>query len=160
MTRRTIKHLASILGATLFLAMPAAQASEPDGSVFGATPRIHQVAFTVTDLERATAFYRDTLSLPYMFTANGMVFFDLGGTRLMIAADEQRPKVGRPRAILYIDSSDFHASVALLRERGVEFVAPIETVTELPEGTLMLAEFRDPDGNAVAVMGVVLRSKP
>lgn len=43
----------------------------------------------------------------------------------------------------------------MLEERGVRFVAPIETVTRTATGTLMLAEFRDPDGNAVAVMGDV-----
>ncbi|WP_432201135.1 VOC family protein [Erythrobacter sp. W53] len=158
MIKLITKSVASIFVAMLLLAMPAAQASEPTETVFGTAPRIHQIAFTVTDLSRAIEFYRDTLSLPYMFTANGMAFFDLAGTRLMIATDDRRPAAARPKAILYIDTSDFHGSVALLRERGVEFVAPIETVTELPEGTLMLAEFRDPDGNAVAAMGIVPRS--
>ncbi len=124
-------------------------------SAFVAAPRIHQVAVTVTDLPRAIGFYRDTLGLPFLFEANGMAFFDLGTARLMLGADRERPVVERPTSILYIDSTEFFATVSTLRERGVKFVAPIETVTKTATGTLMLAEFRDPDGNALAVMGEV-----
>jgi len=122
---------------------------------FIATPRIQQVGLTVSDLSRAVAFYRTTLGLHLLMETNGMAFFDLGGTRLMLGTDTDRPDVSRPTAIVYFDTADFYASVATLKQRGVSFVAPIETVARTATGTLMLAEFRDPDGNALAVMGEV-----
>lgn len=79
-------------------------------SAFIAAPRVHQIGFTVTDLPRAIRFYRDTLGLPMMFETNGMAFFDLAGTRLMLGTDIERPPVTRPTAILYIDSIDFFAT--------------------------------------------------
>src|SRR5919199_6461770 len=47
--------------------------------------QIRQIAVPVNDLERATAFYRDKLGMKYLFTANGMAFFDMSGIRLMLA---------------------------------------------------------------------------
>ena len=149
---KQINKLAVMLAVGAFIPAPL---SAETGSAFVAAPQIHQIGLTVTDLPRAIAFYRDILGLPFMFETNGMAFFDLGQARLMIAVDAKRPTFERPTAILYIDSTDFNRSVAILRERGVKFVAPIETVTETPRGKLMLAEFRDPDGNAIAVMGEV-----
>ena len=32
------------------------------------------------DLPRALAFYRDTLGLPFLFSAGTMAFFDCGGS--------------------------------------------------------------------------------
>ena len=37
--------------------------------------RLGQVCINVHDLERATAFYRDTLGLPLLFTAGGHGLF-------------------------------------------------------------------------------------
>ena len=40
---------------------------------------IGQIAVSVNDLERATAFYRDKLGMKYLFTANGMAFLEANG---------------------------------------------------------------------------------
>ena len=41
---------------------------------------VGQIAVTVEDVERATAFYRDVLGVPFLFDAPpGIAFFDLGG---------------------------------------------------------------------------------
>lgn len=45
---------------------------------------IGRVAITVSDMARATAFYRDKVGLPFLFGAGGMAFFDCGGIRLML----------------------------------------------------------------------------
>jgi catechol 2,3-dioxygenase-like lactoylglutathione lyase family enzyme len=47
--------------------------------------RLGQIAVNVYDVDRATAFYRDTLGLPLLFSASGMAFFDCGGVRLMLS---------------------------------------------------------------------------
>jgi catechol 2,3-dioxygenase-like lactoylglutathione lyase family enzyme len=41
--------------------------------------RIGQIAINVQDLDRATAFYRDILGLPFLFSAGKLTFFDCGG---------------------------------------------------------------------------------
>ena len=51
--------------------------------------RLGQIAITVHDVERATAFYRDTLGLTLLFTAGKLAFFDCGGVRLMLDVPEK-----------------------------------------------------------------------
>jgi len=73
-----------------------------------------QVAQRAEDLARATAFYTELLGIEpsATFDPPGLVFFDLGGTRLLI---EQ----GAPRALIYLRVGDIEATVRRLRERGV-----------------------------------------
>ena len=42
---------------------------------------LHQIAQNAKDLDRAVAFYRDVLALPFLgrFDPPGLAFFDLGG---------------------------------------------------------------------------------
>lgn len=116
--------------------------------------RLQQIALTTRDLPRAVAFYRDALGLPLLFESNGMAFFDLAGTRLMIGQDAQRPDA-RPTAVLYFDAPEFEATVRALAALRVPFDGPVETVQSTAAGDLKLQQFRDPDGNALAVMGTV-----
>ena len=115
--------------------------------------RLQQVALTTTDLPRAVAFYRDVLGLPFLFQSNGMAFFDVAGTRLMIGMDRERPQ-GRPAAALYFDTPTFDATMARMEAIGIAFVGPVETVQTTRAGDLKLREFRDPDGNTLAIMGI------
>ena len=152
--------LARWIGAILAVAAPAVQAAEtraaPPASAQLGGHRLQQVALTTADLPRATAFYRDLLGLPLLFESNGMAFFDVAGLRLMIGVDPQRPR-GRPTSVLYFDAPDLEATIARLEALGVSFAGPLETVQRGPRGDLKLRQFADPDGNALAVMGVVPR---
>lgn len=116
--------------------------------------RLQQVALTTTDLPRAIAFYRDKLGLRLLFETNGMAFFDVGGIRLMIAHDATRA-VSRPATIVYFDAPQFESTLAKLRAVRVTFEGPVETVQRTAAGALKLQQFQDPDGNALAIMGVV-----
>ena len=49
---------------------------------------IGQLHVAVSDVERATAFYRDQLGLRYLFSYPGMAFFDAGGVRLFLSKPE------------------------------------------------------------------------
>ncbi len=49
---------------------------------------IGQISIIVHDLQRATAFYRDVLGLPLLFTVPNLTFFDCGGVRLMLGPAE------------------------------------------------------------------------
>ena len=48
-----------------------------------------QVALTVSDVPRSTAFYRDAVGLRFQFAAGpSLAFLDLGNARLMLSAPE------------------------------------------------------------------------
>jgi methylmalonyl-CoA/ethylmalonyl-CoA epimerase len=113
---------------------------------------VGQLLVPVEDLERATAFYRDTLGLPFLFSAPPqMSFFQSGSVRLLVGV----PESDRPRqrgSMVYFRVADIHAVHQTLVERGVVFHAPPQVVHRTPTTELWLTEFRDPDGNELALM--------
>ena len=114
---------------------------------------VGQLLIPVEDLERGTAFYRDTLGLPFLFTAPPqMSFFQAGKVRLLIGV----PEAGQPRqrgSQIYFQVADINAVFKTLAERGVSFRAEPHVVHRTPTVELWLAEFTDPDGNQLALMG-------
>src|SRR5260370_18687929 len=84
---------------------------------------IGQISIFVHDLPRATAFYRDTLGLPLLFTAPNLAFFDCGGVRLMLGPAET-PELDHPRSILYFRVSALTSSHQRLVDAVVPVVAP------------------------------------
>jgi catechol 2,3-dioxygenase-like lactoylglutathione lyase family enzyme len=117
--------------------------------------KLVQVALTTRDLDRARTFYRDTLGLPLLFEAPPkMLFFDLGGMRLLIGQEEQ-PGSTIGGSCIYFDAPDIEAVGATLEARGIVFLGRAETVQHTPTHDLKLRGFRDPDGNALALMGMV-----
>lgn len=108
---------------------------------------------TTSDLARATVFYRDVLGLPFQFEANGMAFFDVAGVRLMLAVDPSRTEAP-PTSILYFDAPDFAETHRRLVATGVALEGPVETVQRTAAGELRIQQFRDPDGNMLAIMGI------
>jgi catechol 2,3-dioxygenase-like lactoylglutathione lyase family enzyme len=115
-----------------------------------------QVGLTCRDLERTKHFYRDVLGLPLLFEVAGMLFFQLGTQRLMIGR-EQTPGQAIGGTLLYFDAPDIHALGAALEEKGVKFTGPAQTVQQTATHELKLREFFDPDGNALALMGMVAK---
>ena len=112
--------------------------------------RLAQVSVNARDLERATAFYRDRLGLPFLFAADSMVFFDLGGVRLMLATPE-RPEFDHAGSILYLDVADIGAAHRELANRGVAFEREPFLVASLVTADLWMAFFRDTEGNLLAL---------
>ena len=50
-----------------------------------ANAKIAQLLIPVEDFEQGVAFYRDTLGIPFLFSAPPqMAFFDCGGVRLLV----------------------------------------------------------------------------
>jgi methylmalonyl-CoA/ethylmalonyl-CoA epimerase len=118
--------------------------------------RLQQVGLTTRDLQRAIAFYRDVLGLPFLFETNGMAFFDIDGIRLMIG--ENRKSGRQPcGSILYFDDPDSSETATKLEAHGVRFFGPPEVVQRTETQELVLREFSDPDGNVLALMGMVPR---
>jgi methylmalonyl-CoA/ethylmalonyl-CoA epimerase len=119
---------------------------------------IGQLMIPVEDLDRAVTFYRDTLGLRFLFTAPPqMSFFQSGNIRLLIGvlpADHARHR----GSAIYFQVADIQAVYQTLAQRGVTFGAPPHVVHRTPTSELWLSEFRDPDGNQLALMSEVRRS--
>lgn len=120
--------------------------------------KLVQVALTVKDLDHARIFYRDTLGLPLLFEAGNMLFFDIGGQRLMVglAENTDRPLVGG--TYIYFDAPDLPELVPALKAKGVELVGNTETLQRTDTHELKLQFFKDPDGNEIGLMGMVPRA--
>jgi methylmalonyl-CoA/ethylmalonyl-CoA epimerase len=119
----------------------------------GAVSSIGQIAITVTELKRATEFYRDVLGLPFRFDAGNMSFFDCGGVRLMLAPREGPGAVGN--SIIYYKTDDIHGSTELLLARKVLFESAPRMIARMPDHELWMAFFRDSEGNLAALMSEV-----
>ncbi|MGE0553299.1 MAG: VOC family protein [Gemmatimonadales bacterium] len=113
---------------------------------------IGQIAIAVQDVDRAVAFYRDSLGLPLLFQAPpGLAFFQTGGTRLMLSRPESA-EFDHPASILYFKVDDVEASHRQLSGRGVEFVDQPHVVHRTDQMELWMTFFKDGEGNTFALM--------
>lgn len=122
-----------------------------------ALSRITQISVTVHDVDRAVAFYRDTLGIPFLFPAGTMAFFDCGGVRLMLAKPE-RPEDDHPSSILYFGVDDIRAAHRELEARGVRFEGEPHAVHRTETSELWMAFFHDSEGNLLALSSEVARA--
>jgi methylmalonyl-CoA/ethylmalonyl-CoA epimerase len=112
---------------------------------------IGQIAINVHDLERALAFYRDTLELRHLFTAGSLAFFDCGGVRLMLSPPE-KPEFDHPGSVLYFKVAAIEEAYRELTGRGVSFIEGPHLIAKMPDHELWMAFFRDSEGNTLALM--------
>ena len=117
-------------------------------------PRLVQVAQRATDLARATRWYADLLGVEpaATFDPPGLVFFDLDGVRLLL-------DVGAPSALVYLHVDDIDATVARLREAGVEVTAEPHVIFGHDDDTLgpagtdeWMAFVKDSEDNLVGLV--------
>jgi len=119
--------------------------------------QIGQIFVNVKDLDRAIAFYRDTLGMTFLFTAPpNMAFFDCGGIRIMLGIAD-RPDLDHPASIIYYKVDDIERVYETFKARGVEFIIKPHLVAPMPTYDLWLADFKDSEGNFVALMSEVAR---
>lgn len=116
---------------------------------------IGQIGITVTDVDGAIAFYRDTLGMKLLFQAGNLGFFDCSGVRLMLSGAE---KPGATySSILYFKVPDIQAASQTLAGRGVVFEQEAHLVARMPDHDLWMAFLRDPDRNLLAIMSEIPR---
>jgi methylmalonyl-CoA/ethylmalonyl-CoA epimerase len=113
--------------------------------------RIRQISVNVQDVERATAFYQDTLGIPHLFSVPGLAFFDCDGVRLMLGRPES-PEFDHPASVLYFAVGDIEAAYRTLTERGVRFEDAPHCVARTETFEVWLAVFRDSEGNLLSLM--------
>jgi predicted enzyme related to lactoylglutathione lyase len=106
------------------------------------------VAYTVNDMDRAEAFYRDTLGLNILTPrgepgtrSNGFMEFEAGGTAIGLTA-----MAPLPNAAVALAVDDCHATIEELRAKGVTIgMDPVET------SDCFLAAISDPEGNQIII---------
>ena len=103
-------------------------------------------------MDRARAFYRDTLGLKHLFDGGpGLAFFDCGGVRLMVGLPTS-PELDHPGSILYYRVDDIHAMHKAMLAKGAKFRDEPHMVARLPDREVWIAEFDDSEGNLMALM--------
>jgi len=103
------------------------------------------------DVDRATAFYRDTLKLPFLFRFGDLSFFNCNGIRLMVGRAE-KPEFDHPGSVVYFKVPDIGAVYAELRQQGVSFEGEPHLIARMPDHELWMAFFHDSEGNTLALM--------
>jgi methylmalonyl-CoA/ethylmalonyl-CoA epimerase len=113
--------------------------------------KIAQIAYWVSDVDAAEAFYEQTLGLNKLFRPGpDMVFFDCGGIRLYLH------KAGTPEdlakaSLLYLQCEDIAVAVAELKRRGAEFADEPRMIARMPNHDLWLTFLKDPDGHLIGL---------
>ena len=113
--------------------------------------RLGQIAINVHDVDRATAFYRDILGLPLLFTAGSLAFFDCSGVRLMLSRPE-KPEFDHPSSVLYFTVPDIAGAHRQMLTSGVRFADEPHLIARMPDHDLWMAFFRDSEENLLALM--------
>jgi lactoylglutathione lyase len=103
---------------------------------------IHYVA----DMDRAVAFYRDTVGLELKFSSPGWSEFATGATTLALHPASEKNPAGTTHIGLQAD--DMKVAHRRLTEAGVPF-----TREPTPEHGTTLAEFVDSEGARVSLSG-------
>ena len=115
-------------------------------------PRLTQLSRRVESLDRARAFWRDTLSVPELYAFPGLAFFDLGGTRLMLKETGTRDAAD----ILYLASADITADHARLAERGAVMTGAPHMIHRHADGSEeWMAFFEDDEGRPLALHAII-----
>jgi len=142
------KELRTWEGIARASARGGAPAPDPDAT-FGA---ICQIARGVADIERARAWYGDTLGLPHLYSFGKLAFFDCGGTRLMLSEADGGPTA----SILYFRAADIGTEHKRLAARGINFTHAPHMIHRHPNGTEeWMAFFEDDEGRPLAIAAKV-----
>lgn len=113
---------------------------------------IGQIAITVGDVAKATAFYRDVLGLKFLFGAGpNLAFLGAGSVRIMLSTPQGAGEVGK-NSILYFKVTDIVAAHAAVVARGATNERAPQLGAKMPDHELWLGFVRDPDGNLVGLM--------
>jgi DNA-binding CsgD family transcriptional regulator/catechol 2,3-dioxygenase-like lactoylglutathione lyase family enzyme len=114
---------------------------------------IGQVSRTVRDIKEAETWYRNVLGLRHLYTFGSLAFFDCGGTRLYLSAENG---ASAAESILYFRVADIAAKHAELMSRGVTFKGAPHMIHRHADGTEeWMAFFSDPEGRPLALMSQV-----
>src|SRR5436190_24073027 len=110
-----------------------------------ALSEIGQIAIVVSDVTKATHFYRDVLGLKFLFSAGpNLAFLSAGPVRLMLTTPQGHGEVGK-NSILYFKVADLAPAHAGIIARGARNERDPGLTAKMPDHELWMAFVRDPD---------------
>ncbi len=115
--------------------------------------QIGQLALTVSDMDRAVTFYRDSLGMRFLFQVPNLAFFDCDGIRLMLSLPEKAAEGSS--SVIYFKVADIQQAFEALASRGVSFEGEPHLIARMSDHELWMAFFRDLDRNLLALMSEV-----
>ncbi|MCB9486284.1 MAG: VOC family protein [Dehalococcoidia bacterium] len=146
-TRQKLRHWPGVAASSPL----AGRSIDPVTTPFSLGP-IGQIALTVSSLERAEPFYRDSLGLKHLYTFGNLAFFDCHGVRLFLTASDDASHA-RQHSVVYFQVPDIAGAYESLRARDVPFEGAPHLIHKHADGTEeWMAFFNDPDGNLLAIM--------
>ena len=111
--------------------------------------RISYITLWVNEYDACLAFYRDLLALPLETADDNFAQFATQGAKLYLHRLGTTSPL-RSRALeIHFEVQDVDAVYSKLLERGVQFE---DQPANMPWGARMAA-FRDPEGNAIEIVG-------
>lgn len=116
---------------------------------------IGQIAIVVSDVAKATTFYRDVLGLKFLFGAGpNLAFLQAGTVRIMLSTPQGHGEAGR-NSILYFKVDDIATVHAAVVARGAKNERAPALTAKMPDHELWIGFVRDPDDNLVGLMSEV-----
>lgn len=113
---------------------------------------VGQIAIAVSDIERSTGFYRDTLGLELLFEAPpGLAFFRCGNLRLMLTTLQGEER-DHHTSVIYYKVTDIEAASRALQDRGAILVREPQLAAKMEDHELWMGFVRDPDENLIGIM--------
>ena len=125
--------------------------------------RTNRVILRVTNLTASIAFYKDQVGLPLLSTFDNEFaeFGNPGGLIVMlqeIVRKNDAPNAGLSALTeIVLDSPDVMASYRAMKTRGVKFSREPQVATSDVTRDLYAADFRDPDGHVLSIIGWIAR---
>ncbi|HUR58688.1 MAG TPA: VOC family protein [Opitutaceae bacterium] len=120
-----------------------------------ALSEIGQIALVVSDVGKATTFYRDVLGLKFLFAAGpNLAFFAAGSVRLMLATPQEGFVAGK-NSVLYFKVADVVAAHAAVVARGAKNERAPQLTAKMPDHELWIGFVRDFDSNLIGLMSEV-----
>lgn len=117
---------------------------------------IGQIAIVVSDVARATTFYRDVLGLRFLFPAGpNLAFLAAGGVRIMLSTPQGHGEIGKNSILYFKVEGDITAAHAAIVARGATNERAPQLTAKMPDHELWIGFVRDPDGNLVGLMSEV-----
>lgn len=116
---------------------------------------VTQIAIRATDIERATAFYRDTLGMPLLMNAPNMAFLDCAGIRIYLDATAQNAQSTADAAgnsLIYFCTPDIERTRESLKQQGATIHQPPHIIAKLPDREIWLMWIRDSESNLLGIM--------
>ena len=116
--------------------------------------KIAQIAVPITNVERASEFYKEVLGLPLLFHTDNMAFFECNGQRLLLSLPE-KDEFASASSVLYFQVEDIKKSVERLIEKGISFIDQPHVIAKMGNTETWMTFFKDTEGNTHALMSEV-----